>query len=268
MQSVVYRQIPRCSKDLLDQIGSFPIADLHEALGGIEGRLQLMSHKMRPTTPSQKAVGQAVTSYNFPGDNLMIHAALNVAQRGDILVLVNGGVPQGALWGDVAATYAMEKGIAGVVTDGPARDIDALKELGCKTWSTIISPAHPEKRGPGCVNIPVVCDGVTVKPGDIIVADDDGVLVVPLQRAADVIKRAKQRNESEIDIRRQIKSGKSLFEILNMQKISMPPTSRLSTGSGPIGNKPPWTRWSYSATRSTQRRSGRRSERARSARRS
>jgi 4-hydroxy-4-methyl-2-oxoglutarate aldolase len=218
MHSVVYKQIPRCSRELLEQIASFPIADLHEALGAIEGRLRLMSPRMRPIALSQKAVGQAVTSYNFPGDNLMIHAALNVAQRGDILVLVNGGVPQGALWGDVAATYAMEKGIAGVVADGPVRDTDALREMGCKTWSTIVSPAHPEKRGPGAVNIPVVCDGVMVEPGDIIVADDDGVLTVPLHHAAEAIKRARRRNDTEQDIRRQIKSGKSLFEILNMQK--------------------------------------------------
>ena len=218
MQSVVYKQIPRCSRDLLDQIASFPIADLHEALGAIEGRLRLMSPRMRPIAPSQKAAGQAVTAYNFPGDNLLIHAALNVAQRGDILVLVNGGVPQGALWGDLAASYAMEKGIAGIVADGPVRDTDALREMGCKTWSTIVSPAHPEKRGPGSVNIPVVCDGVMVEPGDIIVADDDGVLAIPLPRAAEAIERARRRNDAEQDIRRQIKSGKSLFDILNMQK--------------------------------------------------
>ena len=218
MQSVVYKQIPRCSRDLLDQIASFPVADLHESLGAIEGRLRLMSPRMRPIGPSQKAVGQAVTSYNYPGDNLMIHAALNVAQRGDMLVLVNGGVPQGALWGDVAATYAMEKGLAGVVADGPVRDTDTLRGMGFKAWSTIVSPAHPEKRGPGSVNIPVVCDGVRVEPGDIIAADDDGVLVIPVHLAAETIERARRRNDSEHDIRRQIKSGKSLFDILNMQK--------------------------------------------------
>lgn len=218
MQSVVYRQIQRCSRDLLEQIASFPIADLHESLGAIEGRLRLMSPRMRPIGPSQKAVGQAVTSYNYPGDNLMIHAALNVAERGDMLVLVNGGVPQGALWGDVAATYAMEKGLAGVVADGPVRDTGALREMGFKAWSTSVSPAHPEKRGPGSVNIPVICDGVRVEPGDIIAADDDGVLVIPVRFAAETIGRARRRNDSEHDIRRQIKSGKSLFDILNMQK--------------------------------------------------
>lgn len=218
MQSVVYRQIPRCSQEVLDQIATFPVADLHEALGAIEGRAGLMSPRMRPVTQGASAVGQAVTSYNFPGDNLFIHAALDVAQRGDVLVLVNGGVPQGALWGDVASTYAMEKGIAGLVADGPVRDAAAIREMGFKVWATIVSPAHPQKRGPGAVNIPVVCDGVTVAPGDIIAADDDGVLVIPLSRAAHVIENARRRNEAEQEYRRQIKSGKRLVDILGTQK--------------------------------------------------
>ncbi len=218
MSSVIYTQIPRCSRGLLDQIAEFPVADLHEALGAIEGRRRLLSPRMRPIGVSQKAVGQAVTSYNYPGDNLMIHAALKVAERGDMLVLVNGGVPQGALWGDVATTYAMEKGIAGVVADGPVRDTDAVRSMGFNVWSTIVSPAHPEKRGPGSVNIPVVCDGVVIEPGDIIAADDDGVLVIPVRLAAETIERARRRNETEHDVRRQIKAGKTLFEIMNMQK--------------------------------------------------
>jgi 4-hydroxy-4-methyl-2-oxoglutarate aldolase len=203
---------------VLDQIASFPVADLHEALGGVEGRQRLMSPRMRPIAASQRIVGQAITSYNFPGDNLMIHAALHVAERGDILVLVNGGVPQGALWGDVAATYAIEKGIAGVIADGPIRDTDTLRQMGFKAWSTIVSPAHPEKRGPGAVNIPVVCDGVTVNPGDIIVADDDAVLAIPLRCAAQAIEGARRRNDAEQEIRRRIKAGTSLFEIAGIQK--------------------------------------------------
>lgn len=218
MQSIVYTQIPRCSRDLLEELAAFPVADLHESLGAIEGRQLLMSPRMRPIGPSQKAVGQAITSYNYPGDNLMIHAALDVAQGGDVLVLVNGGVPQGALWGDVAATYAMRKGISGVVADGPVRDTGTLREMGFRVWSTIVSPAHPEKRGPGCVNIPVICDGVVVEPGDIMVADDDGVLVVPLRLASETVARARKRNDAERDYRHQIASGRTLMDILAMKK--------------------------------------------------
>jgi len=218
VKSVIYTRIKRCPQSLLDAIAAYSVADLHEALGAIEGRLRLMSPRMRPIAPGQRAVGQAITSYNYPGDNLMIHAALNIAQRGDILVLVNGGVPQGALWGDVAGTFAAEKGIAGIVADGPTRDTGALRDMGCKVWSTIVSPAHPEKRGPGAVNIPIVCDGVRVEPGDIIVADDDGVLAIPVRLAAETVETARKRAESEVGIRKQLKSGASLFEILQMQK--------------------------------------------------
>jgi 4-hydroxy-4-methyl-2-oxoglutarate aldolase len=147
----------------------------------------------------------------------MIHVALNVAARGQILVLANGGGTQGALWGDVACTFAAHKGIAGVVADGPVRDIDALREMDFPVWATSISPSHPEKRGPGSVNVPIVVDGVLVEPGDVIVADGDGVLAIPQAHLARTLKGARQRAEREIAIRERIKAGESLFEILNMQ---------------------------------------------------
>lgn len=218
MQSVVYTRIPRCPPSLVEEVSRFPVSDLHEAMGAIDGRAHLMSPRMRPIASGQRIAGQAVTSLNYPGDNLMIHAALNVAQAGDVLVLANGGVAHGALWGDVAATFAAEKKIAGIVADGPVRDISALREMGCKVWSTVLSPSHPEKRGPGAVNVPILCDGVRISPGDIIVADDDGVLVLPQRLAADAVRRARERNDTEKSVRQKIKAGSSLFEILQMQK--------------------------------------------------
>lgn len=216
MQSVIYTRIPECPADLLAEAAHYPVSDLHEALGPIEGRMQLMSPRMRPIAPGQRIVGQAVTSYNFPGDNLMIHAALNIAQKGHVLVLVNGGGSHGALWGDVAANFAKQKGIAGIVVDGPARDTGALREIGSLTWATSISSSHPEKRGPGAVNVPVVCDGVRVDPGDVIVADDDGVLAIPLRSLERAVKGARERNEKEIGLRRKLQEGASLFELLQM----------------------------------------------------
>lgn len=236
MQPIVYTRIPRCPQSLIDEIRQFPVSDLHEAMGAIEGRAHLMSYRMRPIANGQRIVGQAVTSNNYPGDNLMIHAALNVAQRGDVLVLSNGGLPQGALWGDVAATFAGEKGIEGIVVDGPVRDTAALRDMGCAVWSTIVSPSHPEKRGPGAVNIPIVCDGVRVMPGDIIVADDDAVLVLPVARAEDAVRLARKRNDTESDVRRQIKSGRSLFEILNMQKTLDAAGVQVVDAEWPAGN--------------------------------
>ena len=97
------------------EAAKYALADLHESLGAVQGRMALMSSRMRPLLQGRRISGAAVTSYNFPGDNLMIHVALNVAERGQILVLANGGGTQGALWGDVACTFAAHKGIAGVV---------------------------------------------------------------------------------------------------------------------------------------------------------
>lgn len=216
---VIYRHIPRCGPALIDAFAPYSVADLLEAMGPLEGRLKLMSPAMRGIQQGQKIVGQAVTSFNHPGDNIMIHAALNVATRGDVLVLVNGGNPQGSLWGDVAATFAARKGIAGVIADGPVRDTATLRGMGFKVWSTIVSPSHPEKRGPGAVNIPVVCDGVSVEPGDIVIADDDGVLIVPVELAAGIIEKARQRIEKEAALRDQLAKGASLFDLLNISDL-------------------------------------------------
>jgi len=217
MNPIICTRIPLPDPALVAEAAKYALADLHESLGAVQGRMALMSSRMRPLLQGRRISGAAVTSYNFPGDNLMIHLALNVAARGQILVLANGGGTQGALWGDVACTFAAHKGIAGVVADGPVRDIDALREMDFPVWATSISPSHPEKRGPGSVNVPIVVDGVLVEPGDVIVADGDGVLAIPQAHLARTLKGARQRAEREIAIRERIKAGESLFEILNMQ---------------------------------------------------
>jgi len=217
MNPIICTRIPLPDPALVAEAAKYALADLHESLGAVQGRMALMSSRMRPLLQGRRISGAAVTSYNFPGDNLMIHVALNVAARGQILVLANGGGTQGALWGDVACTFAAHKGIAGVVADGPVRDIDALREMDFPVWATSISPSHPEKRGPGSVNVPIVVDGVLVEPGDVIVADGDGVLAIPQAHLARTLEGARQRAEREVAIRKRIKAGESLFQILNMQ---------------------------------------------------
>lgn len=216
MNPIIHTRIPVSDPDLVAEAGKYAIADLHESLGPVQGRMALMSSHMRPLLEGRRISGAAVTSYNFPGDNLMIHVALNVAQRGQILVLANGGGSHGALWGDVACTFAAKKGIAGVVADGPIRDVDALRAMNFPCWSTSISPSHPEKRGPGSVNVPIVADGVLVEPGDVIVADGDGVLVIPQAHLKRAVEGARARAAKEVDIRKRIEAGESLYEILNM----------------------------------------------------
>ena len=216
MNPVIFTDIPEPDPDLVAEAANYAIADLHEALGPVQGRMCLMSPRMRPLLEGRRISGAAITSYNYPGDNLMIHVALNVAKKGHVLVLTNGGGSQGALWGDVACTFAVKKGIVAVVADGAVRDVDALRELNFPVWATAISPEHPEKRGPGSVNVPIVVDGVLVEPGDVIVADGDGVLVIPRERLALTLEGARARAEKETAIRKRINAGESLYEILNM----------------------------------------------------
>jgi 4-hydroxy-4-methyl-2-oxoglutarate aldolase len=215
--STIYTRIPVPDPALVAESGRYTVADLHESLGPVQGRQSLMSPRMRPLLQSRRISGAAITSYNYPGDNLMIHAALKIAEKGQVLVLTNGGGSQGALWGDLASTFAAKKGIAGVVVDGPIRDVDALREIGVPIWTTAISPAHPEKRGPGSVNVPTVVDGVLVEPGDVIAADGDGVLVIPRAHLAHAVAGARERALKEATIRQRIEAGDALFDILHIE---------------------------------------------------
>lgn len=219
LKPVIYARIPEVDAGLLARAAEFGVADLHEGLGAVAGRMCLMSAAMRPIAPGQRLCGQAVTAWNYPGDNLMIHAALNVAQAGHVLVLTNGGSAQGALWGDVACGFAVKKGLAGAVVHGATRDTDAIRELGFPVWSTAISVEHPEKRGPGAVNVPVVVDGVLVEPGDVIVGDADGVLVIPRALLAHAVEKAEARAEAEKVFRARIQAGEKLIDILGMQAV-------------------------------------------------
>ncbi|CAN7662847.1 4-carboxy-4-hydroxy-2-oxoadipate aldolase/oxaloacetate decarboxylase [Phenylobacterium sp. LjRoot225] len=219
VKSIIYNRIPESDPALIARAAAFGIADLHEAMGGVAGRMCLMSPKMRPISAGQRVCGPAVTAYNYPGDNLMIHAALHLAQAGQVLVFTNGGSSQGALWGDVACGFAKKKGVAGVVADGAVRDTDALRELEFPVWATAISVEHPEKRGPGAVNVPVIVDGVLVEPGDIIAADADGVLVIPRKLLAHAVEGAEARAAFETKVRARIAAGELPLDILGMRQV-------------------------------------------------
>lgn len=220
MKSVCYSDIPAVDAALLAKAGALAVSDLHEALGPIAGRRALLTPAMRPLINGSRAFGQAVTCEAYPGDNLAIHLALHVVKKGQILVFTNGGSADGALWGELAATMALRKGVAGVVVDGAIRDTDALRAMNFPVWSTIISPSHPEKRGPAAVNVPVVCGGVTINPGDLIVADSDGVLAIPPAMIAEAAEGAIARMGKEAQVKKAVAEGKALFEILGMDKVA------------------------------------------------
>jgi 4-hydroxy-4-methyl-2-oxoglutarate aldolase len=214
---VVYTKVPQTDPALVAAAAELGVADLHEALGAVEGRALLMSPRMRPLDPTLKMAGAAVTVFNYPGDNLMMHQALYLAGKGHVLVMTNGGTAISAQWGELAGVEAQTKGLAGLVVDGAVRDTQALIAMRFPVWSTAIHASHPEKRGPGAVNIPIVVDGVTVHPGDIVVADGDGVLVIPPIYLKHAIDGARRRQDKEADMRRRILAGEHLHDLLGLK---------------------------------------------------
>lgn len=210
--SKVFLRVNRVDAAVSKQALAVTVSDIHESMG-VQGRAGLMSSRMRPLGLQQKIAGPAVTAFCAPGDNLMMHRALYLAQPGDVLVVVCQAELSGAQWGDLATQYAQKKGLAGVVVHGCVRDTDMVRKLGFPVWATHIHPMHPDKKGHGFVNMPVVCDGVSVCPGDLVVADGDGVLVVARHDAAHVMQlaQAKMRREDEVGVA--IGSGASLWEL-------------------------------------------------------
>ena len=209
---VVYRRVRRPDAALVARAARLLVSDLYEAMPASERDALLMKPEIRPLVLGQRIAGPAVTARCPPRDNLMMHKALLLAQRGDVLVVASAK-PSGAQWGYLAAVYAERQALAGVVVDGCIRDADELRRRNYPVWSSLISPAHPDKQGAGAVNVPIECGGVKVYPGDLVCADADGVLVIRRQALHDVIERAEKRTAQESEAVAAIEAGKSLFEL-------------------------------------------------------
>jgi 4-hydroxy-4-methyl-2-oxoglutarate aldolase len=219
VQSVVYKRIPRLDPALIERAKRINVADLHEGLGPVIGRQCLMRPEMRAVFPVARLCGQAITSFNFPGDNLMLHAAFRVTEPGDVLVLSNGGSPQGALWGEIASYYSRIRKLSGAVIDGATRDTLQITEMGFPVFASYISVSYPGKRGPGAVNVPIAVAGVTVNPGDLIVGDADGVLAIPPAQVETAVSNAEARMAKEAGIKRKLDNGETLYDITNMKPV-------------------------------------------------
>ena len=219
MPSLVYKRIPRIEPALIERAKRINVADLHEGLGPVIGRQCLMQPQMRALFPTARVCGQAITSFNFPGDNLMLHAAFRVAEAGDILVLTNGGSPQGALWGEIATYYSQIRKLGGAVIDGATRDTLQITEMGFSVFASHISVSYPGKRGPGAVNVPVVVAGATVNPGDLIVGDADGVIVIPPYQVEIAVRNAEARMAKEAEIKRRLDEGQTLYDVAGMKAL-------------------------------------------------
>jgi 4-hydroxy-4-methyl-2-oxoglutarate aldolase len=214
----VYLRVNRVAAALCAEAREVTVADLHESTGHLEFA-GLMSPRMKRVSPNAKIAGPAVTAFCRAGDNLMMHRSLRLAQPGDVLVVVCQGETSAAQWGDVATSYAVHKGLAGVVVQGCVRDIDSVIAMGFSVWATNVWPVHADKGKGGGVNVPVVCADVLVNPGDLVVADGDGVVVVPRGEAARVVAAAKAKMAKEADFATAIRGGAAAWDVIGAEPI-------------------------------------------------
>jgi len=214
MRTVVVRNIARTDAAVVKRLGALGVATVHEAFG----RFGLMKPYMRPIWAGGEACGTAVTVLAQPGDNWMIHVAVEQCRPGDMLVVGCTADNTDGMFGDLLATSLMARGVTALVIDAGCRDVKSLKEMGFPVWSKAISAKGTVKATLGAVNVPVVCAGINVHPGDAVVADDDGVVVVRRRDAADVAAKGEKRQAEEEGKRRQLASGVLGLDMYKMRE--------------------------------------------------
>jgi 4-hydroxy-4-methyl-2-oxoglutarate aldolase len=203
MKPTIVRRIRRADAGAIRTLGELGVATVHEA----QGRQGLMRPYMRPIYPTAKTAGSAITISSQPGDNLMIHAALEVCEPGDVLVVTTTSESTDGMFGDLLAVSARARHVAGLVIDAGVRDVADISAMEFPVWAKAISAQGTVKATAGSVNVLVVCAGAIVNPGDVIVADADGVVVVPRASAAEIARLGTDRVAKEQKTRARLRNG-------------------------------------------------------------
>ncbi|MEO6570072.1 MAG: 4-carboxy-4-hydroxy-2-oxoadipate aldolase/oxaloacetate decarboxylase [Ilumatobacteraceae bacterium] len=200
---VIVREIERADGGVIAALGAAGTATVHEAIG----RVGYVGPHLAPIQQGSKIAGSAVTVLSHPGDNIMLHAAVEMCNDGDILVVTNTAPSTHGMFGDLLATSLMARGVRGLVIDAGVRDTADMRAMGFPVWSQHVSCQGTVKNTPGSVNVPVVLGGITVQPGDVICADDDGVVVVPRADAAWAAEQSQARLDKEAATRTRLEAG-------------------------------------------------------------